>query len=110
MSGSLDLIINQGATFKRIITIADSAGAPLNITGNVFRGQIRKRYTSTEFLAEFLCEITDPTQGKLGITLTDTETSLIPAGDWVYDVEWLNLGMVSRLIEGQAITTAEVTR
>lgn len=110
MSGSLDLIINQGATFKRIITIADSEGAPLNLTGNVFRGQIRKRYTSEAFLVEFTCVLTEPTAGKLIIALTDTETSAIPAGDWVYDVEWVNQGMVSRLIEGQAITTAEVTR
>ena len=110
MSGYLDLQINQGATFKRVITIANTDGTPLNITSNTFRGQIRKRYTSTDVLATFTCTVTDAFGGKLSIDLTDAETSAIPAGHWVYDIEWVNGADVARLLEGQAITTAEVTR
>ncbi len=110
MSGYLDLTINQGATFKRVITIADSNNTPVNITSNTFRGQVRKRYTSTDILATFTCTIQDATGGKLSIDLTDAETSAIPAGEWVYDIEWVNGTAVARLLEGQALTTAEVTR
>ena len=110
MSGYLDLQINQGATFKRVITIADANDTPLNISSNTFRGQVRKRYTSTDVLATFTCTVTDATNGKLSIELTDAETSAIPAGHWVYDIEWVNGAEVARLLEGQAITTAEVTR
>ena len=110
MSGYLDLTINQGATFKRVITITDANNNPVNISSNTFRGQIRKRYTSTDILATFTCTITDPAGGKLSIDLTDAETSAIPAGEWVYDIEWVNGADVARLLEGQALTTAEVTR
>ena len=110
MSGYLDLQINQGATFKRVITIANTDGTPLNISGNTFRGQIRRRASSEDILATFTCTITDPSGGKLSIDLTDAQTSAIPAGDWVYDIEWVNGADVARLLEGQAITTAEVTR
>jgi hypothetical protein len=110
MSGYLDLTINQGATFKRVITIADTDGTAVNIAANTFRGQIRKRYTSTDVLATFSCTITDAVNGKLSIDLTDAQTSAIPAGEWVYDIEWVNGTAVARLLEGAALTTAEVTR
>jgi hypothetical protein len=110
MSGYLDLTINQGTTFKRLITIADVNNAPVNITNNTFRGQIRRRATSEEILAEFTCIVVNPAEGKLTINLTDTQTSAIPAGEWVYDVEWINGLDVARLLEGTALTTAEVTR
>ncbi len=110
MSGYLDLTINQGATFKRDVTIADADNTPVNISGNTFRGQIRRRASSEDILATFTCTITDPLLGKLSIDLTDAQTSAIPAGHWVYDIEWVNGSDVARLLEGGAITTAEVTR
>ena len=110
MSGYLDLTINQGATFKRDVTIADADNTPVNISGNTFRGQIRRRASSEDILATFTCTVTDATGGKLSINLTDAQTSAIPAGHWVYDIEWVNGDDVARLLEGGAITTAEVTR
>jgi|GEM_PF-4397913 len=71
-AASLDLQIEQGASFERVLTVRDSLNAPIILTGRVFRGQVRRTYSSEEILASFTCtilnQITDP--GKMTMRLT----------------------------------------
>lgn len=113
MSGRLDLTIEQGASFSRVITIEDSIGNPVNINSDTFRGQVRSSYKSGKVQANFTFTIyTDGSDGKVAISLSDEDTALMDAGkNFVYDVEWINSnGTVRRLLEGNANITAEVTR
>lgn len=110
MSGHLDIVVEQGSTFSRVITIKDETETPVNITGNTFAGQIRKRHLSETPEATFLCSVTDGVNGKLTISLTDEETAAIDSGEWVYDIEWYNGSVTGRLLEGTAYVTPEVTR
>lgn len=48
--------------------------------------------------------------GTIVVALTDTQTSALPAGRYVYDLELVEGSKVTRLIEGVAICTPEVTR
>lgn len=110
MSGQLDLIVEQGSTFSRLITIKDETNNPVNITSSSFGGQMRKRHLSEDILATFTCTVTDGVNGKLTINLTDEQTSAIPSGEWVYDIEWYNGSVTGRLLRGTAYVSPEVTR
>jgi len=110
MSGHLDIVVEQGSTFSRVITIKDETNNPVNISTSTFRGQIRKRHLSTTPEATFTLTVTDGPNGALLMELSDTQTAAMDSGEWVYDVEWVNGGAVGRLLEGTAYVTPEVTR
>lgn len=111
MSGKLDLTVLQGETFARTITIKDNTGTPIDITLDSFRGQIRKRYSSTTTEADFDFTIVDGLNGIVSINLTAAEAEVIGTGKFVYDVEWIKAdGTVTRILEGIADCKAEVTR
>lgn len=110
MSGTVNLTIEQGSTFSRLITIQDETQTPVNITGNTFAGQIRKRHASDIIEATFTCIVTDGANGKLTVSLTDEQTATIPSGELVYDIEWYNGSATGRLIEGFVYVSPEVTR
>ena len=120
-AGKLDLSIEQGATFKRKLIFKDSTNSPIDLTGNVFSGQIRTSPSSTTIIASFVCTITDAPNGEVEITLTDTITSGIPVKpstspekqttSYAYDIErTIPGGTKQRVLEGIANVSPEVTR
>ena len=111
MSGKLEITVEQGATFTRNITIKDNANAAVNITGSTFAGQIRKRHQSATKQADFDFEITNATNGQFIASITATNTGNMEPGDFVYDIEWTQAdASVTRLLEGTATVTPQVTR
>lgn len=121
-AGTYTMAIEQGSSFNMQLTINDSLGAPIDLTGHVFRGQIRKTISDTVIQASFtftlLNQITDT--GKVSVTLTDAETAaiVVPAQRTVlrtavamsYDIESEITGVVYRWLEGTANISPEVTR
>ena len=106
-----DINIQQGATFAKTLTITDDSDVAVNIASDTFRGQVRKKHTSTDIEATFTMTITDGTNGVVAWSLTDTQTAAMGNGRFVYDLEWVKAdGNVVRLLEGVADTTPEVTR
>ena len=110
MAGNLDLTIEQGATFSRTITIKDDSNVAVNITSDTFAGQIRKRPQSGSVEASFTFTVTDGANGEVTATISATDTAAMDTGDFVYDIEWTSGSTVTRLLEGTASVTAEVTR
>lgn len=110
MSGKLDLTIEQGATFSRVITIKDSSNVAVNITSDTFAGQVRKRHQSGTVEATLTCTVTDGANGEVTATISATDTAAMDSGDFVYDIEWTSGSTVTRLLEGTATVTPEVTR
>jgi hypothetical protein len=106
-----DITVEQGSTFSKTITLKDDSSVVINITNDTFRGMVRKHHTSTTVQATFTFTITDGTNGVVVWSLTPTQTSAMSSGPLVYDVEWVKQdGTVTRILEGIADTTAEVTR
>jgi hypothetical protein len=111
--GRVNFICPQGATFRKNITfkIEDDF---VDLTGYSSRLQVRENYYSEDFLVS----ITDQdlmtlggSAGTIDILLPASDTSNIPAGDFVYDLELESGGgEVTRLIQGSFIVTPEVTR
>jgi ribosome-binding ATPase YchF (GTP1/OBG family) len=106
-----DITIEQGATFAKTLTITGDNDVAINISNDSFRGQVRKKHSSTDIEATFAFTIADGANGVVAWSLTDTQTAAMGNGRFVYDLEWVKAdGTVVRLLEGVADTTPEVTR
>jgi len=120
-----NLSIWQGATFGLTITIKDTVGNVSNIAGYTARMQIRQAYDSpspTETLTTANGEITiTGAEGNVAIQLAASRTANIsvdlsgpgrpPKQTYVYDLELIDTSnVVSKLLFGDAVVYAEVTR
>ncbi len=105
-----NLFVDAGADYSNIITVAASNGQALNLTGYSVASQIRKSYQSST-VYNFVSSVYDATTGKIRLQLSNAQSSAIPAGRWLYDVEITSpSGTKTRVIEGIVTVTPEITR
>jgi hypothetical protein len=110
-----DLEIQQGATLSLTATWKDSAGAAINLTGYTARMQVRSAYDATSTILSLTSSsgITlGGAAGTIAITASATVTAALTA-PWagVWDLELVSGGgVVTRLLEGAATVSPEVTR
>ena len=104
-----NLSIDQGSSFSSVVTVEGQDGLVFNLTGYTARGQIRKTYTSTSYTA-FSVSIPSPTDGKINIALTSTQTAGLKPGRYMYDIEIVQGLNVIRVIEGQVEVNPRITR
>ncbi len=113
-AGIYDITIEQGATFTLSATWKDSTGTPVNLTGYSARMQVRPNYESEEVLASLISPTDITLGGALGTilaTISATATQLLTIQEGVYDLELQSAGgVVTRLLQGKAIISREVTR
>jgi len=111
MAAKANIVIDQGADFSTTITVSDDADAPVDLTGYTGSGQIRKHYTSNTAIDLDVTFDSPRSSGKVTIGLSRSVSSAMEAGRYVYDVEITSAADVrSRLVEGIATITPEVTR
>jgi hypothetical protein len=121
-AGKYDLKIEQGATFTRKFLIKN-LDTPVDLTGQTFRGCIRKTASSANIIETFTMNVKDQVTntGEFEISLTATQTSGIPVNksktaereitSYAYDIEReFSDGRVERVLEGLANVSPEVTR
>jgi len=108
-AGKLNLVVEQGATFSRTVTVSNS-GTPVNLTGKTLRGKLRRRPTDVAAAADFTTAITNAAGGVFTISLAATTTSGLRAEDHYYDIELVDGATVTRLLEGTVYVSFEVTR
>ena len=109
-AGKYDFTLEQGTTFSREITVQDS-GSAMNLTGYTPRMQMRSTHDSSTIALTFTASVSNASQGKISLTATDTLTSAVEEGIYVYDLEIESSGgTVTRLMEGNVTVTPEVTR
>ncbi len=109
-----NIFIDQGADFSTTVTVSDGTGSAIDLTSYTAIAQIRKSYsssTATSFTVEFA---TDRTTGELTVSLTDTQTTALEAGRYLYDVLITN-GATSpatstRVVEGIATINPSISR
>lgn len=78
-----NLYVHQGCTFSSTITVRGSTNELFNLTGYSARGQIRKSYTSSNFV-DFSCTVQP---NSVVISLTADQTRALKAGRYLYDIE-----------------------
>ena len=110
MASISNIFIDQGTDFSITVDVTQSDGAALNLTGYSAAAQIRKTYGSSNVSAVFTTSIS-AAAGQVTLSLTDTQTSGLTAGRYVYDLNITSgAGVTTRVVEGQAIITPGVTR
>lgn len=114
-AGRYNIKIEQGATFRFEIVYRDSNSAIVNLTGFTARMQIRPIPSSTTILVNASTAngkiVITPSQGRIVVTLSATETAALDFTTARYDLEIeATDGTVTRLIEGVVTLSPEVTR
>lgn len=118
-----EILIEQGATFERILTIKDSAGLEIDLTNWIFRGHIRETYSSVSIIESFSFTILDQVleKGKVKMFISAADTATIPVDPatsvgfkntkYVYNIEAEKPdGFVYRFLQGLAVVSPDVTR
>jgi len=110
-----DLEIKQGATLSLTATWKDSAGTAVNLTGYTARLQVRATYDSSSTILSLTSAagITlGGAAGTIAITASAATTAALTAPfSGVYDLELVSGGgEVTRLLEGTATVSPEVSR
>jgi hypothetical protein len=109
-AGTYDIVIDQGSDFALKLDLSNADGA-ISLAGYSARAQMRPTPTSDTLSATFTCTILDAASGSMRIALTNGTTAGLTPGKYYYDVEIVSGGgAVTRLIQGIARVTPEVTR
>jgi hypothetical protein len=109
MATRANIIIPQGSSFSTTFSLTDENGDPLDLSGYSAASQMRKHHTSSNAVS-FTIELV-ANAGTIGISLTANQTANVVSGRYVYDVETTDgTGAVSRVVEGIATVTPQVTR
>lgn len=110
-AGKYDIVIDQGSSFGLDLTVQES-GSAKDLSDYNVRGQIRPTVTSSTLTASFTGTVTNAAQGKINLALTATTTGGISSGKYFYDIEIFtaNDAVVTRLLQGTATVSPEVTR
>lgn len=111
-----NIVVDQGASLLRAISLKSSARAVVTITGYTARMKVREKVTDTAVIlsattSNGMLEI-NGTTGTVNIIIPPATTAAILAGNYVYDleVEETSTGITTRIIQGKFTVRAEVTR
>ena len=110
MASISNIFIDQGATFTTTVTVSDANGDAVSLVGYSVAAQIRKSHLSSTSTA-FTASISNASAGEITISLTDSQTTSLEAGRYVYDVLiTASGGTKTRVVEGQVTVNPSVTR
>jgi hypothetical protein len=109
MGTKVNIVIDQGTDFATTVSLTNTAGSQLDLTGMAAASQIRKTFTSSNATA-FATALAN-NNGTLTLSMNNSTTSALSAGRYVYDVELTDSsGIKSRILEGMVTVTPEVTK
>ena len=108
-----DLTIDQGTDVQVVLELVDTNGAAKDLTNHTVAAKLKKSYNSdSDDTYTFTTAISDNT---INLALTNTQTDLLKAGRYVYDVEISFVDsdsntIIERVLEGNIHVTPSVTR
>ena len=113
-AGTLDFTIEQGATFNLLLTW-EINNVAVNLTGYTARLQARVDVEDTETILSLTTSNGGITlggaAGTISLDQTATQTTQLAPGTYVYDLELIaSNATVTRLVQGELLISAEVTR
>jgi len=105
-----NLYVDQGAFYRTYVTVANTDGTPLDLTGFTAASQMRKSYQSSTAY-NFTTSISNPSQGRVRVELSSEQSRVIPAGKYLYDIEVRSpTGERTRVVEGIVLINPEITK
>lgn len=115
-AGNCNLTIEQGATWSQTVRYTDAAGANISLANCTIRMQARQAYTANSTVLDLSTingniTITSAANGTFSLQQSAAQTANLTPGLYIYDLEIVKADTtVDRLIEGELIVKAEVTR
>lgn len=110
MAGITNLSIDQGADFNVTITLEDSAGAAINLTGYTGKSLLRPSYYSGLNVYAITVVIPNPaTSGNIQLSMPASSTSYIPPGRYSYDVIITNGVLTTKVLQGIMVVNPSST-
>lgn len=113
LSGVYNIRCDQGSTLERVITVTQSDGTPVDLSGYSARMQVRRRLGSEDTLLDLTTEggeiVLGGEDGTIAISISATQTAEVPRSG-VYDLELVNGPTVTKILRGQFILQPEVTQ
>ncbi len=119
---SYTLPITQGSTLSLSCSLAQG-GAAFNLTGYTMTGKIRRKFSDSAALVSLTCTVTNAAGGLFTLSLTATQTAALtvsstdPTPDssrektlGFFDVEITDGTVITRILEGAATLSQEVTK
>jgi hypothetical protein len=104
-----DIVIYQGDTFSFNLVLSNG-GTPLDVTSWTGEAEIRKASDSTPGETPNMTVAVGTTDGKITISLTDTQTAaLINNTEYMYDVQLSDGSNIRTFIGGKITVTEDVT-
>jgi hypothetical protein len=112
LAGTYDIICEQGATFRRIISVVNADGSLPDYSESTARMQVRPSIESATVIIALNTENGGITlvDNSLTLAITATNTAALPIGTYKYDLEIQTGVEVIRLIQGSFKVSPEVTR
>ena len=98
--GTYDMTIQRRSDHTVSVTLKDSGGSAVNLTGYTLASQVWDSGRSTK-AADATVSVTNASGGAFDWTLTDTQTATLTADEYKYDVLLTNpSGLKEYWIEG----------
>ena len=105
-----NLLIYQGSDFIIDFTVENDNGTNFDLTGYSAACLIKKHYTSSTSQTVTAAILTPPTSGRIQLSLTNSQTTAMKSGRYVYDVVITSdTGIKSRVLEGSVSVLEGVT-
>lgn len=109
----LELYIDKGTTFNKIIIIEDeNTDQPINVANYSFSGQMRKSFYSSNISGNLVCTVTGASSGEVTLSMTKANTANLDDGRYFFDIvaTHSSTDASSKAAEGLVIVKPTVTR
>lgn len=114
MAEYVEFYIDQGTDFSTYINLNDDdTNLAQNVSGYIVSGKLRRSLVSPNVAETLHCEVSDPANGEISITLAAANTANLKPGNYFFDVRVIDTdaaNTTSRLIEGIIIVTPAITK
>lgn len=107
----VNLVIDQGADFNQTFNLQSSVtNAALDLTGYTGSAQLRK-HSASRGKYDFTLAFVDRANGVVKLSMTDTITSRIKPGRYIYDIILTDsTGLKERVVEGSVLVREGATK
>lgn len=108
---TVNLIINQKASFEVTFNVLNSNSAPLDLTGYSANAKFKTDVSAPDTSAvAFQTSFANASNGSVTIALTPTQTAAMQVGRYIYDVAITNnaTNFKTRIVEGRITVSGGV--
>ena len=109
---TVNLIVNQRASFQVGFFVTQSNGAILNLSNYSVVGKYKENFQTPDSRAvSFTATVANAAAGEITISLTPTQTANLQLGKYVYDVAIINNtdSFKTRIVEGRITVSGGVS-